>query len=173
MTVRELLLLRHGKSASPAGTADFDRPLKSRGVEASGRIGNWLVEHDLVPDFVISSPAARAIATARLVCEAMKLDPDSIHEKRNIYLAELEALLTVVRRLPDSAQRALIVGHNPGLEELLATLSETVVSPYDDSGRMPTCALAVLRLPLKWADAAPQSATLVRLILPKELPPDV
>lgn len=171
MTICELMLLRHGKAASPAGTADFDRPLKDSGIHASAQIGHWLVEHGLIPDFVISSPAARAIATARLVCETMDLDPDSVHEKRNIYLAELETLLTVVRRLPDSAHRALIVGHNPGLEELFAALSETVISPYDDSGRMPTCALAVLRLPTRWADTAPQTATLAHLVLPRDLPP--
>ena len=134
-------------------------------------MGHWLVDNDLLPDFVISSPAARAIATARLASKAMGLDSDAIHEKRNIYLAELETLLTVVRRLPDSARRALIVGHNPGLEQLFAALSETVISPYDDSGRMPTCALAVLRLPAPWASTAPQTATVTKFILPRELPP--
>ena len=168
-----LLLLRHGKSDWPAGVADFDRPLKKRGKRASYRIGRWLVDNDLLPDFVLSSPANRAIATARRVCDAIGRDAETIHEKRNVYLAELETLLAVVRRLPETAQRALIVGHNPGLEELLAALSKTVVSPYDDSGWMPTCALAVLTLESSWADTTLQSATLEHLILPRALSPAV
>jgi phosphohistidine phosphatase len=100
----------------------------------------------------------------------MDLKPDMIHESRGIYLAELEALLRIVRNLPDSMQRAMIVGHNPGLEELLATLSEMGVSPFDDNGRLQTCALVVLRLPDRWANIAPQSAALLHLIRPRELP---
>ena len=171
MARHTLLLLRHGKSDWPAGVADFERPLKKRGKRASERIGRWLVDNALIPDFVLSSPANRAIATAQRVCEAMGIEPGAIHEKRDIYLAELETLLKTVRRLPDSAHRAMIVGHNPGLEELLASLSKTVVSPYDDSGRMPTCALAVLSLESAWADTALQSATLEHLILPRALSP--
>ena len=171
MTGHTLLLLRHGKSDSPAGVADFDRPLKKRGRQASDQIGRWLIDNGLTPDFMLSSPANRAITTARRVCETMGKNPGTIHEKRDIYLAELETLLKTVRLLPESADRAMIVGHNPGLEELLAALSKTVVSPYDESGRMPTCALAVLRLGSAWADTALQSASLEFLILPRALPP--
>ena len=167
---RELLLLRHGKSDWPAGVGDFDRPLKRRGKRASQRIGRWLLDNDLAPDFVMSSPARRAIATACRVCEAIGFPGDKIVENKDVYLAELETLLAIVRRLPDAASRVMIVGHNPGLEELLAALSESVVSPFDESGRMPTCALAVLRIPGDWKEVAPQSASLLALIRPRGLP---
>jgi len=167
----ELLILRHGESASPAGTADFDRSLKARGKQDSACIGRWLIRNDLVPDFVISSPANRAIATARIVCEAMNLEPDTIHESRDIYLAELETLLRIVSNLPHTAQRAMIVGHNPGLEELLAVLSKTSVSPYDENGRLQPCSLVVLHLPGAWDDIAAQTATRLHLIRPSALPP--
>ncbi len=169
-TAHELLVLRHGESDWPSGMEDFDRPLKKPGNRAAARIGEWLVDNDLIPDFVISSPAKRAIATARRVCKTMSLDPAGIQESRDIYQAELETLLKTVRDLPDSAQRGMIVGHNPGLEELLATLSTTAVTPYDESGRMSPCAIAVLRLPAPWAETAPRTATLLHLIRPSELP---
>ncbi len=169
-TARELLVLRHGKSDWPSGMEDFDRPLKRRGNRAAARIGQWLVDNDLIPDFVISSPANRAIATTRRVCETKNLDPAGIQENRDIYQAELETLLKAVRDLPGSAQRAMIVGHNPGLEELLAALSKTDVNPYDESGRMSPCAIAVLRLSAPWAETAPRTATLLHLIRPSELP---
>lgn len=171
MTAHELLLLRHGKPDWPAGVGDFDRPLKKRGKRASDRIGQWLVANDLVPDTVIASPANRAISTAKRVCAAMGLDAETIQENRDIYLAELETLLAVIRTLPKSAARTMIVGHNPGLEELLASLSETELSPYDESSRMPTCALAVLTLPGPWSQTTPRSAALKHLILPRALPP--
>ena len=168
----ELLILRHGQSATPAGTADFDRSLKARGKQDSARIGRWLIGNNLVPDFVISSPANRTLATARHACEAMDLKAETIHESRDIYLAELETLLRIVRNLPGGARRAMIVGHNPGLEELLAVLSKTGVSAHDESGRLQPCTLAVLRLPGTWAGIAAQTATRLHLIRPSALPPE-
>jgi phosphohistidine phosphatase len=169
--MRELLIFRHGKSGWPAGVADFDRPLKKRGEDAATRIGFWLRDSKLAPELVLSSPAARAIATARLTCDAMGLERDRIHEDKNLYLAGLEKLLAIVRAIPPSTNRAMIVGHNPGLEELLATVAETTISPYDDNGRMPTAALAVMRLPCAWEDIATGAASLVTMIRPRELPP--
>lgn len=166
----ELLILRHGKSDYPDGVGDFDRPLKKRGERAAAQVGRWLRRNDLVPDIVVSSPAERAIDTAHLVCEAMGFDPDDIRENRDIYLAAPETLLKIVRDLPETTDRAMLVGHNPGLEQLLQGLAETRVSSNDDSGRMPTCALAVLRLPKPWAETRPRSAALVTLIRPRDLP---
>ncbi len=168
--MQELLILRHGKSGWPAGVADFDRPLKKRGEDAATRIGIWLRDHKLVPELVLSSPAARAIATAKLTCDAMGLERDCICEDKSLYLAGLETLLKIVRAVPPSINRAMIVGHNPGLEELLATVADTTISPYDDTGRMPTATLAVLRLPNAWKDIATGTASLVTLLKPRELP---
>jgi phosphohistidine phosphatase len=168
---RELLILRHGKSDWPAGIDDFDRPLKKRGKLASARIGRWLRDNDLLPDRVLTSTAKRAIDTTRRVCEAMGIVPDEIEENPDLYHAEPETLVAILRRQPESAKRVLIVGHNPGLEELLEALADTPVSPYDDTGRMPAGALAVLRLPGAWPETAPGTASVVTLIRPRELPP--
>lgn len=168
--MRELLILRHGKSDSPAGLDDFERPLKKRGKEAATRVGQWLRDRDLVPQLVISSPAARAIATARQVCETMDLGTTEIEENSNLYLASLKTLIGILRAMPPDAQRVMIVGHNPGLEELLASLADTQVSSFDDTGRMPTAALALLQMRNPWADTAPDTASIIKLIRPRDLP---
>jgi phosphohistidine phosphatase len=169
--MRELLILRHGKSDSPAGMDDFDRLLQKRGSEAATRIGGWLRDRNLVPERVVSSPAARAIATARRVCEATGIETADIEENLDLYLAGLETLLRILRAVPPEAQRVMIVGHNPGLEELLASLADTSVSPYDDTGRMPTAALALLQMRNPWADTAPGTTSIIKLIRPRDLSP--
>ncbi len=168
--MRELLILRHGKSDWPPGVDDFDRPLKSRGKRAATKIGHWLLKHDLVPNRILSSPAERAIRTAERVCTAMDLENSCIEEVDGLYLASRETLLTVLRSISEPTKRALIVGHNPGLEELLMTLSDAKISPNDGSGRMPTAALAVLKLSTKWNAITTHSATIMTLIRPKQLP---
>ncbi len=151
--------------------ADFDRPLKKRGIRDAARIGHWLRDRDLVPDLILSSTAERAIATARLTCDAMGFDKNAVQEEPSLYHASLETLLAVIRGLPGSAHRVLIIGHNPGLEELLAALAETQISPHDDSGRMQTAALALMGLNRDWADTAPGTASIITIIRPRDLPP--
>ena len=166
----ELLILRHGKSDWPRGMEDFDRPLKKRGERVSDRIGRWVLDNGLVPDITVTSPANRALATARRVCQAMDVDPAAIREEDAVYLAGLETLLAIVRGLPGAARRAMIVGHNPGLEDLLAALADSDVPARDDGGRMPTCALAVLRFAKPWPETAPHTGSILNLIYPRELP---
>ena len=67
---RELLILRHGKSYKTADTDDFHRPIKDRGKRGAQRVGTWLMKRDLMPDHVVSSPAVRALETARKACKA-------------------------------------------------------------------------------------------------------
>ena len=171
MTGHTLLLLQHGKSDWSAGVVDFNHRLKKRGERASDRIGRWSLDHGLVPDFVLSSPSNRAIATVRRGCEAMGQDSGTTHEQRDIYLAELEVLSKMTRSLPETEHRAMIVRHKPGLEELLAAFLTAAASPYDDSGRTPTFALSVLTLETVWVDIALQSAVLEHSILPRALSP--
>lgn len=168
--MHELLILRHGKSDWPAGVGDFDRPLKKRGKRDARRIGHWLRDNGLIPDLIVSSPAERAIDTARRTADAMGLEPDQVRQEQEIYLASVATLMKLVRNLPPPEQRVMIVGHNPSLEDLLATLAKVGNLTKADTGSMSTAALAVLQLPGEWADAAPQSATLTAKIQPRDLP---
>ena len=147
---KELLLLRHGKSDWTTDTTDFDRPLNKRGKRNARQIGEWLDEQKLAPDLIISSPANRALTTAEIVCDAMGLSAHSIQTDKRIYEASLSDLRQVLSNIPDSIQRLLLVGHNPGFESLLSYLAPDI--PISDDGKlMPTATLAYLQLDPQWS----------------------
>ncbi len=164
---RELLLLRHGKSNWNVEADDYDRPLKKRGVRAARHVGKRLYKQNLVPDLIISSPAERAISTAEIVSEAMGVDGQVIQHEKRLYEADLEDLLSVLIELPDGVSRVLLVGHNPGLEELLIFLSEAMITIPEDGKLLPTAALARLVVSCKWAEVAKNCAGLIEVKRPE------
>lgn len=166
---RTLILLRHGKSDWSTDDDDFDRPLKKRGIHASRQAGKWLSANDRVPDFVISSPAKRAMQTAEISCEAMGLKKNKIYTRKHIYLATPEELVFVLEDCPEQAARVMLVGHNPGLEELLYYLVNGRLAIPEDGKIMPTATLAILEMPDTWTHLQSGSARLELLIRPREL----
>ena len=167
---RELLILRHGKSDWAAGTGDFARPLKNRGKRAAQRVGVWLWQQDLRPDVVISSPALRAITTAEKCVKAMGMNARDIIQDSRIYEAWLDELLMVLANVPRDAGRVMIVGHNPGLEDLLSYLSNDGLPMPDDGKLLPTAALAHLDMPEDWHDLQQGCAEVRNYIRPRNLP---
>lgn len=145
---KELLLLRHGKSDWDTDTIDFDRPLNKRGKSNAQQMGKWLDEQKLTPDLILCSPAIRARTTAAILCEAMGIPIDSIQIEESIYEASLSDLQQVLSNVPDSIQRLLLVGHNPGFESLLSELAPNIP---EDEKRMSTATLAYLQLDSKWS----------------------
>ncbi|MDX1756336.1 MAG: histidine phosphatase family protein [Marinobacter sp.] len=167
---RELLLLRHGKSDWSRELPDFDRPLKKRGRQGAQRIGAWLQQEALVPDYVLSSPAERARQTADLCCKALGMDAASVHPDRRLYLADTAALRRALARVPDECRRVLLVGHNPGLEELLLALAEPAPERTDDGKLLTTATLAHLRFGLShWHNLTACSGELVQLVQARSL----
>ena len=166
----ELLILRHGKSDWDAGTDDFHRPLKDRGKRGAQRIGVWLAQHQLLPDLVISSPAERALTTAQKLCKAMGVGDQDIQRDEHIYGATAEDLLEVIAGCPEHVQRLMLVGHNPGLEDLLILLTGAAVVIPDDGKLLPTATLARLTLTGAWKEVAPDSALLESITRPANLP---
>ena len=163
---RTLYLLRHAKSSwKDASLRDFDRPLKGRGRDAAKQIGKRLADEKPQPVLVVCSPAVRTRETADIVLKHANLKVDTTFDKR-IYEASLRDLLHVVAEIPDDKQVALMIGHNPGFEELVAYLS-------GEHRRMPTCALAKIRLKAEsWKDVRADEGTLEWFITPKELAED-
>ena len=150
MDRRELLILRHAKSAwDTDAPADFDRPLAQRGRDAASRMGRYLVEAELLPDAVVCSSAKRAVQTVHRVAEAARLSLRIAHFEGAIYEAGLPVLLGVLGECVPGARRTMIVGHNPGLEDLLDHLAGDVPVPADGK-LLPTAALARLALPDDW-----------------------
>ena len=171
MTImRQLMILRHAKSDWQSdANSDFDRPLAKRGKKDAPRVGSYLAKHNLTPDYVIASPAKRTKQTAKLVCEAMKIPSTQCHFDEAIYLASLDTLLSVLAIIPESANRVMLIGHNPGMDELLLYLAKQK-PPRTDSGKlMTTAACALLDIPGEWKALVPHCAELKQLIRPKEL----
>ena len=164
--MKTLLLLRHAKSSWNDPTLrDFDRPLNERGLRAAPLIGSLLRERQLQPGLILSSPAERARQTTALVSEAAHLKVKPRFDER-IYEASALALLEVVSQIEDRIDQAMLVGHNPGMEELLMTLT-------GEARRMPTAALAHIRLDVeKWSEVREGVGHLEWLVKPKELAKD-
>jgi phosphohistidine phosphatase len=116
--VLRLILLRHGKSSwDDPRLDDFDRPLAPRGVRNAPEMGRRLARRGLIPDLIVTSPAARAIATARAVARELDYREDRIVEAPELYLASPDVILATLRQAPASAGTLMLVGHNPGLTE--------------------------------------------------------
>ena len=157
-----LFVLRHAKSNwDNSDLSDFERPLNSRGLDAARFIGGLIYERDLQPQIIISSPAKRAKQTAVLVKELAEISKPISFDER-IYEASPLSLFNLIREFDDKYESVLIVGHNPGFENLVRMLTgETVV--------MPTAALARINLDIEsWHELDAVSNELEFLILPKE-----
>lgn len=161
--MKRLLLLRHAKSDwDDSSLRDRDRPLASRGERDAPRIGKALRKRGALPDLIISSPASRARATIEAVRQAAKL-ANEIEFDEAVYGASSAELMKLIRRLPDKSECTLLVGHNPGFEDLLGRLTGS-------HERMPTAALACIELDLDhWDDVENKKGRLVWLLTPKHL----
>jgi phosphohistidine phosphatase len=161
--MKTLLLLRHAKSSwKNPGQRDFDRPLNKRGMKAAPLVGKFIRERKLKPNLIISSPAVRARMTAALVVESGELEAELRYDER-IYEADVEALVKVVSQADEAAETVLLVGHNPGLQELLRFLT-------GEEPEFPTAALASVSFKLdKWSAIQQHSGRLKWLVTPKAL----
>lgn len=160
--MRTLLLLRHAKSSwDDPSIGDFDRPLNERGLRAAPFMGALMRERGIQVDAIVSSPAVRAKMTAELVRDS--LDPNlSIRFDEGIYDASTPTLVEIVRGLDDELDSALLIGHNPGLEDTARALTGQIFA-------MPTAALVVIDLEVdRWGEAAKLSGTIRELIRPKD-----
>lgn len=167
---REILVLRHGKSDWDVDAADYDRPLKNRGKRGAQRIGVWLWQQQLRPDLIVTSPAERAITTAHKCCKSMGMNARSVIADKRLYLASLADLLEVLAGLDTDSRRVMLVGHNPGLEELVEYLSADDIAVPADGKLLPTAALAHLRMPDDWQALASASAELESITRARQLP---
>ena len=147
-----LIVLRHAKSDWSGGEADIDRPLAARGRRQAPEAGRWLSTAVERVDLAVVSPARRTRSTWELV--AAELDsPAQVRIDERVYAASAGELLEVVQGLSDTVATAVLVGHNPGVEELVSLLTGQWVP-------LPTSALALVDLVGPWAAAGPSSGAL-------------
>lgn len=125
-------------------------------------MGKFIRKQKIQPDLVLSSPAERARQTSALVLESAKLEAELRYDER-IYEASAARLLNVISQIEEGANTVLLIGHNPGLEELLEMLA-------GEARHMPTAALAQINLEIeKWSKIGERAGRLVKLVKPKEL----
>jgi len=166
---KELLLLRHGKSDWATDTDDFHRPLKSRGKRGAQIIGLWMLQNQQVPDFVISSPAVRAITTTEKACKVMGVNARRIMRDERVYMAPPEELIDVIRSCPAEVHRLMVVGHNPGMEQLLVLLADHHVDIPKDGKLLPTSTLATFRVNGAWKSLSANQSRLLNVVRARDL----
>jgi phosphohistidine phosphatase len=171
--MKTLYLLRHAKSSWKNRLDDFDRPLNKRGRDAAKAIGRFLAEKQIHPSQVLCSSSRRTRETLARIQDETGTPLPARFEK-GLYLADAGALLRRVKRLNDSLQSVMLVGHNPGLEQLALALaggSDDALS-REVAAKFPTCGLAVLESEVgRWGDLQPGRATLTQFVRPRDLIP--
>jgi phosphohistidine phosphatase len=169
--MKRLILLRHAKSARPAGIADHERPLARRGFEDSRAMGFYLKQEMLLPDLVLVSTSNRTRQTWDVVIQGLGEVP-TVRFEPKLYDASAARLAAVIAETPPEVKLLLLIGHNPGLADLALRLAG-----HGDRyaltrmrAKYPTCALAVLDLPGEdWRSLGAGSARLDRFVTPKGL----
>ncbi len=174
--MKYLTVIRHAKSSwAQHGLADHDRPLNERGLVAAPAVASFLHrtyfggsgQEALIPppDRLVTSTAARALGTAKIARDAMRLPMDSLILNSSLYLAEAPRILNVVRQLDESWRHVMLFGHNPGLHEF----AERILARAHVS-KMPTCTAVLLALPhAYWGLADWSEAQMIGYVTPKAL----
>ncbi len=160
--MRVLFLVRHAKSSrdDPA-LPDEERPLADRGRQDAQRTGKRLTRLDAKPDLIVSSPALRALTTARLIADEIGHERKDIVVDDRLYASSAGDLLAVIRALDPKRRCVMLVGHNPAFTDLAHQLSSEITD-------MPTCAVAAFRFDTKaWADVGDVKPASVTLETPK------
>jgi phosphohistidine phosphatase len=166
-----LYLLRHAKSAwDDLSVPDYDRRLARRGSHAIGLMAQHLRAANVAPDLVLCSSARRAVQTLDGIRAAFP-EPVSTSIEDQLYAATADELLARLRQLPGSPVSVLLIGHNPGLQELGVVLAGrgNRRMRMQLRGKLPTGALVTLAVPTPWRDLTPGCARLLGLVTPHDL----
>lgn len=133
--MKTLYIVRHAKSSwSDFGASDFDRTLNSRGEHDLPLMGEELKKLDVKPDYIISSPAVRAITTAKGLAEVLGFSSEKIDEHPNTYESSAEEMLKSIRSVPDTVNELMIVGHNPSVSFLVQDLANDWINKFSTCG---------------------------------------
>lgn len=162
--MRTLTIIRHAKSSwEQEGLHDFERPLNERGRRDAPVMAARLKSSAEIPDLLVSSPALRAITTARLFADGLGISSDTIQLQAKIYEASVSTLLQIVRGFDDQYAHIALFGHNPGLSDLSLKLA------HCDFAELPTCGMVQISLPANhWRDVSANSGKLLYSSWPKD-----
>ena len=164
--MKTLYLLRHAKSSwDDTSLLDRERPLEDRGERDAAKMSKRWSQQHLKPDLIMSSPAARALATAQVVAQGLEYKTNGIMVNDQLYAATEDTLIAVIEALDDKLDRVMLVGHNPGFTELAHHFDRGIT-------HMPTCALAEFRFEAQsWAGIGQAGPARTNFDLPKRSSP--
>ena len=163
--LKNLYLVRHAKAQQQSiDNTDFSRELADRGLRDASLVGSYFKEQGFLVDMIISSPAARALATAELMAQQMGYKLESIHTNEELYMASVRTFLQVVNQLKDNWDSVMITSHDPTVTYLGEHLSNAEV------GHMPTgSAMAISFDTDSWEEISENSGSLVSFITPRKI----
>lgn len=160
---KQLLIIRHAKSDWAQNVSDFNRPLNKRGKSNAPEMSKRLVRKNIYPNQLVSSPALRAITTAKYFADALGIKKSDIIKEPDIYDALTQTLLDVVNKLDNQSDFTALFGHNPGLTQLVNDLSASNI--YN----IPTCGMALIEFPFdKWEMISRGTGELIFFDYPKK-----
>lgn len=159
-----LWVVRHAAAEHSIDKRDFDRSLRRKGRKQAESMERWLPTQPDPASLVVSSAARRAMETAQHVVQGFALSDDALHADKALYGAGPGTLIEALRQLPPGTGNVALVGHNPGVSDLVQVL---LGSSFPD---LPTCGIAVLTCPAPWGDLLPGAAELARAATPDSIP---
>lgn len=166
--MKTLTLIRHAKSSwKYPELSDFDRPLNKRGKKNAPYMGARLAEQNISPDRILTSPAARALATAKMIAKAIKYPSKELIADQRVYLSSARELLNVLRDVEDSCKEVFLIGHNPSLTDLANDLTGESIE------NIPTTGMVRIQFDFDtWDQVAEGSGKLVLFDYPKKKLPE-
>lgn len=157
--MKKLLLIRHAKATHETGYVDFERPLQERGLQDAAIMAGRLKEKNIIPQILVASPALRTLATANVFSQHLAIPQPQTN--KDIYEATTSELIKVINALPDEHDFIGLVGHNPGMSDLLYYLTGQLQD-------VPTCAMMLIEFDTdSWMEIIEDAGKLVYYDYPK------
>lgn len=162
--MKRLYLVRHAKSSwKYTDLRDFDRPLNKRGKRDAPFMGKLLAEDNVMPDLIISSPALRALSTAKKIAAELGYPVEKIETHKRLYESDTDDYLNVISQVPDTVETLMIFSHNPGLTILNNFLSDKRID------NIPTCGIVNIKININhWKDLDFEKGQLISFDYPKK-----
>lgn len=167
---KDLLIMKHGNVKRGFYKGDQSYELKDKGKRNAQRIGVWLESNDLVPDYVIYSTAEYARTSTEKTCKAAGVNLKQLQSQECSYAADQDEIIDVIKKTPQSANRLLVVGHNPVLESVLSILSKDTIEKTKKGKVLTPATLVHFKIDSDWSKIKNRSAELIKVVYPKKLP---
>jgi phosphohistidine phosphatase len=163
--MKKLFVVRHAKSSwDNPSLDDIDRPLNKRGKRNAPEMGQRLAQRDVMPDLMLSSPAKRALSTAKRIAKEISYPKEKIVVDDRIYHGTNQEVIDVLREQENALTTIMIFGHNPGFTDLVNHLSDSSI--YN----IPTCGLAEIDFDIvSWEDIGKSKGQLIEFDYPKKI----